>query len=171
MLRSLLDPCSIIRVQTWDSQAVAPSKVEETLGIAWPQKTGTVARGRADILCTGPTDWLVVAADLDAGALVHRLDEAFEGSEFRATDVSQALARIEIDGPDARVLLSKGCSLDLHPSRFPPGRCARTRFAGMPVIVRCMKESTFECVVTSSYADYLRSWLTDATMEFSRTVA
>jgi sarcosine oxidase subunit gamma len=171
LLKGLLDPRSIIRVQTWDSQAAAPSTVEQALGIAWPHETGACLSGRVDIICTGPADWLVIVPDPDGAELLQQLDEAFMGSPFRATNVSQALARIEIDGPDARVLLAKGCSLDLYPSCFPPGRCARTRFAGMPIIVRCIQQFTFECIVTSSYADYLRSWLTDAAMEFSRTLA
>jgi sarcosine oxidase subunit gamma len=134
------------------------------LSIAWPRETGAVATGCADVLCIGPTDWLAIATDPDAATLLQRLDEAFEGSAFRTTNVSQALSRIEIDGAEARELLSKGCSLDLHPPRFAPGRCARTRFAGMPVIIRCTQDSTFQCIVTISYAEYLVSWLEDATL-------
>jgi sarcosine oxidase subunit gamma len=169
MLKCLLDPCSIIRVQTWEATATAPPTVEQALGIAWPMGTGAVACGRADILCTGPTEWLVIAADPNAQTLLQQLDGVFEGSTFRATNASHALARIEIDGANARTVFAKGCALDLDPSRFPPGRCARTRFAGVPVIVRCTEGSTFECIVTSSYRDYLLSWLTDAAAEFSRT--
>jgi sarcosine oxidase, subunit gamma len=169
MLEPLIDPCSILRVQTWDSQAPAPAKVEQALGVVWPHDSGAVACGRAAILCIGPTDWLVIASDPDAAALLDWFEEAFEGSAFRATNVSQALARIKIDGPAARLLLAKGCSLDLHPPRFAPGRCTRTRLAGMPVIVRCTQPSTFECIVTSSYGDYLLSWLADAATEFANT--
>lgn len=170
MLSRLLDACSIVRVQTWDPSAKAPSKVEQALGVAWPQKTGAVASGRADIVCLGPTDWLVIATD-SAAALLHRLDEGFAASVFRATNVSDALSRVEIRGPAARTLLAKGCSLDLHPARFAPGHSARTRFAGMPVIVRCFSELAFECIVTRSYADYLLCWLTDASVEFSGLTA
>jgi sarcosine oxidase subunit gamma len=166
MLKRVLDPCGIIRVQTWGSQSAAPSTVEQTLGVAWPQQIGAIASGRADILCTGPTDWLVVVIESDVSALLKRLDVAFDGSSFRATNVSQALARVEIDGRDARKLLSKGCALDLHPHCFPPGLCARTRFAGMPVIIRCTRYWTFECIVSLSYTDYFLSWLNDAALEF-----
>jgi sarcosine oxidase, subunit gamma len=166
MRRQLLGPCSVVRVQTWDSEALAPSAVEDMLGVTWPVKTGAVASGRADIICVGPTDWLVLASELDASAWLDRLRTAFDGSVFRATNLSDALARIEIGGPEARDLLSKGCSLDLHPPLFPPGRSARTRFAGMPVIVRCTETSKFELVVTQGYADYLLSWLEDAELEF-----
>lgn len=166
MLKRVLDPCSVIRIQTWGSQAL-----EDVLGVAWSQKTGTVASGRADVICVGPTDWLVVAADPDVISWLQRFEAVFEGSTFRATNVSQALVRIQIQGPEVRDLLAKGCALDLHPSHFAPGRAARTRFAGMPVIVRCTGISTFECVVTLSYADYLLSWLEDAALEFLRISA
>jgi sarcosine oxidase subunit gamma len=166
MFKTLIDPCSIIRLQSWDCEIPAPSKIEQVLGSAWPNETGVAASGRVDILCVGPTDWLVIDTHPETGALLQQLAEAFEGSAFRATNVSSALARIEIEGPEARVLLSKGCALDLHPPCFPPGRCARTRLAGMPVIVRCTRASTFECIIASSYRDYLVSWLTDAAAEF-----
>jgi sarcosine oxidase subunit gamma len=166
MRRVVLGACSIIRIQSWDSEGRAPATVNDIFGVAWPQKTGTVASGRVDIICVGPTDWLVLAADPDAASWLHQFDTLFQGSTFRATNVSQALVRFQTEGPEVRDLLAKGCSIDLHPPHFPPGRSARTRFAGMPVIVHCTGPSTFECIVTLSYADYLRSWLADAALEF-----
>jgi sarcosine oxidase subunit gamma len=171
MLRSLLDPCSIIRVQTWDGGASAPPRVEQVMGIPWPQEAGAVANGRADILCTGPSDWWVLSSDPDAATLLKQFEGAFEGSAFRATDLSQGMAHFEIDDPEARVLLAKGCALDLDPTRFSPGRCARTRFAGVPVILRCTQPATFELILASSYRDYLILWLMDAATEFARTLA
>jgi sarcosine oxidase subunit gamma len=159
----------MIRIQSWDSEALAPATVNDVFGVAWPQKTGTVASGRVDIICLGPTDWLVLAADPDATSWLHQFDALFQGSAFWATNVSQALIRIQTEGPEVRDLLAKGCSIDLHPPLFPPGRSARTRFAGMPVIVRCVRDSTFELIVTLSYADYFLSWLDDATLEFEPT--
>jgi sarcosine oxidase subunit gamma len=162
MLEPLLDPCSLIRVQSWELGASIPGGIEEVLGIAWPLDTGAVVSGLVDVLCTGPTDWLVLSRDPDAGALLEKLTAALEGGPFRATNLSSALGRIEVDGAATRVLLSKGCGIDLHPDHFPPGRCARTRLAGMPVILRCTGIETFECLVTLSYRDYLLLWLKDA---------
>jgi sarcosine oxidase, subunit gamma len=166
MLKRVLDPRTIIRVQTWDSEALAPSSVEEVLGVAWPQNTGAAANGRVDIIFVGPADWLVLAADPDATPWLHRLEALFLHSTFRATNVSQALIRIKIEGPEVRDLLAKGCALDLHPPRFPSGRSARTCFAGMPVIVRCTGTCDFELIVTQSYSEFLLSWLADAELEF-----
>jgi sarcosine oxidase subunit gamma len=166
-MHEVLELCAIIRVQTWDSDAGVPPKVEQALGLIWPQQTGAVATGGADVICTGSTDWLMMASDPDSVALLRVLGEAFEESAFRATDVSSSLVRIRISGSKARELLAKACALDLHPAAFLPGRCARTRFAGMPVIIRCTSNSTFECIVASSYRDYLTAWLTDAALEFA----
>jgi sarcosine oxidase subunit gamma len=166
MHKRVLRSGSIFRIQTWDSEAIAPPAAEEVLGVAWPRKSGLIARGRADVICLGPTDWLAVAVDPDPTILERWLHESLEDSSFRATNMSQALVRIEVGGSEVRELLAKGCSLDLHPPLFPPGRAARTRFAGMPVITRCTGTSTFELIITQSYADFLSSWLADAELEF-----
>jgi sarcosine oxidase subunit gamma len=109
----------------------------------------------------------VLADDPDANAWLHRLDALFRGSTFRAINVSQALIRIQIEGADVRNLLAKACSLDLHPRLFPPGRSARTRFAGMPIIVCCVRHSTFELIMAISFADYFVMWIEDAALEFA----
>jgi sarcosine oxidase, subunit gamma len=169
MIKSQSNSAFVVRVQTWDGAASVPLEVERTLDLAWPTEVGTVAcSSAANILCTGPTDWLVITSDEDPLGFREQLAAAFQGSPFRATDVSQAIARIEIDDSCARDLLAKGCALDLHPSRFPPGHCAKTRFAAMPVVVRCTHANRFECIVTWSYRDYLLSWLEDAALEFSK---
>jgi sarcosine oxidase, subunit gamma len=167
-MRSIvLDPCSIIRVQTWGSEAVIPSAVEQVLDIAWPHKTGSMADGRALVICVGPTDWLVIASDPDAAEWLRQLDAALGDSVFRATNVSRSLARIQISDPVVREVLAKGCSLDLCPLRFASERSTRTHLAGMPVIIRSTGAYTFELIVTLSYADFLMSWLEDAAVEFS----
>src|SRR5690242_11013124 len=162
----LLDPCTLIRVQSWSLGAQVPDKVQDALGVSWPGETGASASGDIHVLCIGPTDWLAITADVDTTGLLRTLSAAFAGSSFRATDLSCALTRIRVVGADARALLSKGCSLDLHPQVFCPGRSARTRFAGMPVLIRCIGDATFECIVARSYAQYLQSWLADAAVEF-----
>jgi sarcosine oxidase subunit gamma len=162
----VLDPCTIIRVQSWDIQAPTPARVKHALETTWPRTVGTVMTGRADVLCIGPTEWLVLASDPDPDPLFRILNEGFQGSAFRRTNVSSALSRIEIGGPNVQSLLSKGCSLDLHPQMFSPERSARTRFAGMPVVLHCTQPTTFECIVSLSLRDYFLSWLADAAMEF-----
>jgi sarcosine oxidase, subunit gamma len=167
MPKRVLAPCTLINIQSWDTKAALRPAVEESLCIVWPREVGTVSRGQADVICVGPTTWLLLAADLDSTSWFRRLEVALHDSSFRATDISKAVGRIQIDTPYTRDLLAKGCSLDLHPALFPPGRAARVRLAGVPVTIRCMGGSAFECMVTLSYADYLACWLEDAALEFS----
>ncbi len=164
MRSSVLESCTIIRVQSWAITASAPAAARQLLGVEWPMRTGSLATGRADVVCVGPTEWLVIAPDeRDSSVLLKPLTDAFVDSPFRATDLSSALVRIRLEGESVRTLLSQGCGVDFHPERFPPGESARTRFAGMAVVVRCIGVSSFECIVARSYQEYLLAWLADAT--------
>ena len=169
MLRRALEPCTILRLQSWDRAALVPVAIEQMFGIIWPRETGFVTRGSAEIICLGPTDSLLIEINENAESCLPELNAALVGSSFRATDVSQALVRLELSGPESRDLLAKGCGLDLRPIRFAPGRAARTRCAGMAVILYCTAASKFECIVTRSLSEYLSSWLTDAALEFEAT--
>jgi sarcosine oxidase, subunit gamma len=168
MRSNVLVPNSILRVQTWNN-AIAPlPTMERALEATWPRNVGETACGRFEVLCIGPTDWLILGKAQAASTLHQLLEEALVDSSFRATDISQALIGVEVDGDHTRALLSKGCGLDLDASRFRPGHCARTRFAGIPVIIRCTRDFTFVCFVASSYKDYFSVWIDDAMQEFDR---
>ncbi len=163
MRSSVLERCTIIRAQSWAIPDSAPVAAEQALALQWPMRIGTVAVGRANVACVGPTDWLVIApAERESAALLKALTEAFAGSSFRATDVSSALVRIHLEGDQVRTLLSQGCGIDFHPQRFPPGLATRTRFAGLAVVLWCTGTTSFECIVARSYEDYLLAWLADA---------
>jgi len=165
MVRLMPDRWAVLRVQSWDMEAVVPLAVEALLSIAWPRTVGAVELGRAEVICIGPTEWLTITSDRNAVPLLQSVVKGFQNSPFRTTDVSSALVRIDIQGPQARRLLSKACALDVHPTMFPSNSAARTRFAGVPVVVHCRQESVFECIVSLSYRDYLLAWLNDAAIE------
>ncbi len=170
MLSRLTDSATMIRVQSWERQCAAPERAAQLLGVTWPLQAGAVASGRADVICVGPTEWLVLSSSevsLDV-PLMAALEEQLQGGSFRATDLSAAYARIRIEGPDAHSLLSKACALDVYSDALQSGRAPRTLVAGLPAVIRCLGPSTFECLVSLSYADYLQAWLSDAALEFVR---
>ena len=138
----VLDPCAIFRIRSWEVKPTPPIRLERALTSSWPNSTGTVPTGWLDILCTGPTDWLIVSPGMGAATLLQTVTDALAGSSFRATNLSSALTRIQRHtDPSAYTLLSKGCALDITPRSFLPGRCASTRFASLPVIIRCNSSS------------------------------
>jgi sarcosine oxidase subunit gamma len=130
---------------------------------------GGAAGSRHRVLCHGPADWLVVAESPSA-ALLAEFQRLVQGSTLQVSDQSQGLAALQVSGSRARELLTKGCCLDLHPRVFPPGACARTRLAHVPVIVDAAADADMlTCYVGRSYLDYLRNWLDDAAVEFQDT--
>jgi len=104
-----------------------------------------------DVLWLGPDEWLVLGGREedypDAAAVV---------------DVSANRVCLELSGDDVEDVLAQGCTLDLHPSVFTPGRCAQTLLAQAQVILHRTSHESFRVFVRPSFAPYLRAWLEDA---------
>jgi sarcosine oxidase subunit gamma len=104
-----------------------------------------------NVLWLGPDEWLVLGAR----------EEDYPDADA-AVDVSANRVCFELSGEDAEDVLAQGCSLDLHPSVFPQGRCAQTLLARAQVILHRTEPETFRILVRPSFANYLRAWLEDA---------
>jgi sarcosine oxidase subunit gamma len=142
--------------------------VHRVLGLALPLVPGTsVMAERTGTLWLGPDEWLVVSGDETPEALTGRLRAALEGLPAAVTDVSDARVVLRVSGPAARDLLAKGCSLDLHGRAFGPGACAQTLLARVPVLLhRPGPGDDLDVHVPRSFAEHLRAWLADASLEF-----
>ena len=125
--------------------------------------TFNYARGRA-LYWLGPDEWLAllpsVTADPEA-ALRKAVDE-----RYSVVDVSGAYALFNLAGPDAGKVLRKSSPYDCHSRVFAPGRCAQTVFAKATALVAANADGTFDLMVRSSYADYVRRWIADAAREY-----
>src|SRR5690606_28963073 len=103
--------------------------------------------------------WLLVAP-LDwrdqAQALLAELSGMFASS----SEVSDGWACFQIEGPRAGEVLAKGCSLDLHPRVFRPGRTARTLLGYAPILLDAVDAGPrFDVYVDRSLAEHLWRWL------------
>jgi sarcosine oxidase subunit gamma len=136
------------------------------LGVPLPMQPGTTGRaGELSVLWLGPDEWLVLGP---AGAdIERRLRSRVGAGPASVVDVSASRTTIEVSGPRAVDLLAHGCALDLHPTRFPTGRCAQTLVAQAQVIlVAADREPSYHLLVRSSFARYLAQWLEDAAVEY-----
>ena len=88
----------------------------------WPK---AVQAESATLIWSGPDQFLVLTRDGGDGALMEKLRQPFAGLAS-LTDQSHARAMVRIGGPQARAMLAKLSSIDLHPSAFPPGAAAAT---------------------------------------------
>jgi sarcosine oxidase subunit gamma len=156
-----------------------------------PSRVGMTVDGAVRVLCVAPGEWLFVSQEQDASSIrdalspdlrnekpsiAGRLERAAPTGRLESgapgpasagagavlVDITDGIAAFEMHGPAVRDLLAQGCGLDFHPRSFPPGHCARTRFAQIAVLIDCLDELRFVLYVSRSYAHYLQSWLIDA---------
>jgi heterotetrameric sarcosine oxidase gamma subunit len=114
------------------------------------------------LLSVAPGEWLLTSDTLAMGQM---RDWAYKYREFGIASAgpSHGLAVLVLQGLGAQDVLSQGCGLDFHASRFTPGTCTRTRLAQLPVIIDYVDATPrFELYVGRSYRSYLQSWLHDA---------
>ena len=122
--------------------------------------------GDVDVIWMGPDEWLVVGRN-DSQALRQDLEDTLEGEHASVIDVSAQRTVIEVAGADARDVLLKGCTLDLHPRAFGVGACAQTLLARTQIVLLARSdEPAFWMFVRASFAEYLAEWLLDASAEY-----
>jgi sarcosine oxidase, subunit gamma len=132
-------------------------------GCPLPDEIGAVTQGSSRVLTTGPGEWLLSFAPTQADRLRNVWAHELSSQGLALVDLTQGPAVLEVSGAEARDLLAGNCVLVLDVRRFPAGRCARTRFAQMPVVINCIQSSgTSELYVSRSYEPYLKGQLPDA---------
>ena len=117
------------------------------------------------VLWLGPDEWLLVGPAGGEGALESHLRLALGEAAARVAivDVSANRTTLELRGPHARAALESGCSIDLHPRAFGPGRCAQTLLGRAGVIIQQLTdEPMYRIFVRPSFAIYVATWLKDA---------
>jgi sarcosine oxidase subunit gamma len=158
---------TVLRLKSWLAESVNGGEPVVLAGQAMPLQVGATVFDPLHVLCVGPSDWLIVSSEQPASRLRERLESYLALPGLAIVELTDGLATLDVRGLAAREVLSKGCALDLHPRRFPAGRCARTRFAQVPVVIECLDDAPrFELTVARSYWRYLHAGLTDAATEF-----
>jgi len=116
-------------------------------------------------LWVSPDQWLLVGEAGSAEQLIGRCEAALEGILHNATDATDALTCIELEGVGARDLLAAFSGVDYDAGRFQAGQCVRTRMAKVAVLVRALADDRFELFVDRSVGGYLEQWLRRAAQD------
>lgn len=170
-----LAPAVVLREVPYLTQftiRVAPGQaadVAAVLGGTLPTSACTATRatssvGELDVLWLGPDEYLVVGpADCQPG-----LAALLTGTCAALVDTSAQRTTLHLSGPYARDVLRHGCAIDLRPSAAPDGTCVSTLLAraGVVLVVRDARAGVFTVLVRASFADYLATWLVDASTEY-----
>lgn len=121
-------------------------------------------------LWLGPDEWLLVCAPGSEGAVADTLKAALADRHAAVVDVTDGRTVFRLSGARARMVLAKGCALDLHPRAFSFGDVAQTLLAKATVILQQTADDgeeggpAFDIFVACSFADYLWFWLKDASV-------
>ena len=126
-------------------------------------------------LWMGPDEWLIVAPANGYDGLASKLATSLVGVHAAVVDVSESRTTIRLSGSNARDTLSKGCSIDLHPRAFTKSKVVNTLLAQAHVTLHQVTDSDvdgciYDIFVHRSFAEYLWSWLEDATRAYGLQV-
>ena len=121
-------------------------------------------------LWIGPGQWLLVAHGRHEGELC-RILSGTAGAHAALTDHSHGRCVVRIAGPATRMLLAKGCPLDLDPHAFQPGQCAQSLIGPFGALIHLVEAApAFDLYVSRSYARSFAEWLFEAAAEFGYRV-
>lgn len=153
------------------ADAVGLARVGKVLGARLPSDPNTAIDSEHDTVCwLGPDEWLVLTPPGAQAERIEQLREALDGQFAAITDVSGGYTLLSVAGPRCRELLTKGCTLDLHPRAFQAGQCAQSLLAKAGVLLIARADDHIDLLVRRSFADYLWRWLVDASGEYGLTV-
>ncbi len=164
---SILPTRAMLRLQlgTRSQKAAGSLRIaERPLPVAmnsWSGEDPVIAR-------VAPDTWLLLSAWHEAGELVPAVRAACGRRSYAVTDISDSVVTIAIEGALAPAVLARGCGIDFASESFGNFACARTRLAGLPVVLRRAAPEKLECVVDRSVAQWLWAWLQDVAEGLSK---
>ena len=121
----------------------------------------TVAGERA-ALWLGPDEWLLLAKEGEAAAIIDALTGALAPLPHSLVDVSHRQTALKVSGEHAALLLNAGCPLDLDRHAFPVGMCTRTLLQKTEIVLWRIAENVFHLEVARSFAPYAWRFLEQA---------
>ncbi|MEQ8332991.1 sarcosine oxidase subunit gamma family protein [Nisaea sp.] len=164
-------PFSVVQLEARADAIPALSEALEAATGTAPSLTPnqSAGTGRPRILATGTGRWLVVEPE-------HRdLAAHLRGTlpdTVAVTDLGHARTVLRLSGRDARTLLAKGCSIDMHPSAFLTDTSRMTGLFHAACLIDCRSaEPVFDIYVHRSYAVHLFEALLDGALEYGCRVS
>ncbi|MFZ5963212.1 sarcosine oxidase subunit gamma [Thalassococcus sp. BH17M4-6] len=136
------------------------------LDLTLPEKIGTRAnKGKTEVLCLGPDEWHVLAAESDAAGIVKACADVYADAPHSLTEVSDREVTVRITGPKAAEVLTLGCPRDIDGISVGSGR--RTIFDGATVLLWRDGDTEFRMDIWRSFVPHVVSLLETGTVELA----
>ena len=122
-----------------------------------------VANENLRILWNSPNNWLVVSKKKE---LFSEIMKNFNDSDFGVTDLSHTKAIIEIEGPNVKEVLKKGCPFNFN--IFSKNMCINSSYNGISFLVDMVEDDPEKARIFSlrSFGESMYHSITDASLEY-----
>ena len=120
-------------------------------------------------LWLGPDEHLLYQSKRDEGLPIEALEAALAPHPHSLVDISHRQGALEVSGPNAALILSGACPLDLDEAAFPVEMCTRTVLAKAEVVLWRTGADVFHLEVWRSFLDYAQDLLLEIGREFPPT--
>ena len=122
-----------------------------------------VANENLRILWNSPNNWLVVSNKKE---LYSEILKNFNESDFAVTDLSHSKAIIEIEGPNVKEVLKKGCPFNFN--IFSKNMCINSSYNGISFLVDMVEDDPEKARIFSlrSFGESMYHSITDASLEY-----
>ena len=122
-----------------------------------------VASENLRILWNSPNNWLVVPKKKE---LFSEILKNFNDSDFAVTDLSHSKAIIEIEGPNVKEVLKKGCPFNFN--IFSKNMCINSSYNGISFLVDMVEDDPEKARIFSlrSFGESMYHSITDASLEY-----
>ena len=122
-----------------------------------------VANENLRILWNSPNNWLVVSKKKE---LYSEILKNFNESDFAITDLSHSKAIIEIEGPNVKEVLKKGCPFNFN--IFSKNMCINSSYNGISFLVDMVEDDPEKARIFSlrSFGESMYHSITDASLEY-----
>jgi len=140
--------------------------IKKISGLTLPVKANTVSsNAEASLLWMGPDEWLYSQIESSTSTeLEAEFNTALAAQHCLISDVSNSRIVLGLSGTNAREILMKAISLDIHPNVFSPGQCAQSSFARCHVLLHQINDDPcYHLYFHRSFSDYAYRWILDAT--------
>ncbi len=156
----------ILRGETDDRSFM--SQVKASVGIFPVKRPNTIAEtDEITLVWLSPNEWLITTKPKVEAYVFDTLSTNLAKVQHAIVNVSDHSTIIRLSGVNARLVLMKGCSIDLHPRVFHPGCSAQTRLSSVFITFWQVNEApSYDILIRSSFANHLWNWILDAGTEF-----
>tara|TARA_Y100000389_G_scaffold17190_1_gene15038 strand:+ start:112 stop:699 length:588 start_codon:yes stop_codon:yes gene_type:complete len=115
------------------------------------------------ILWNGPKNWLLISTKKD---LLNNFSEIFKEIDFAVTDLSHSKAIIELEGPDAKEVLKKGCPFNFN--TLEKNYSINSTYNGIAFTVDMLDDNPdkVRLFTLRSFGESFYHSITDASLEF-----